>query len=114
MEIVYSDRLYLSCQEILEKEFKIDARGYRPQEVDKFLDMVIRDYTEYNNIIKKLEQDIKDLTEDNAKLKKEIRRLQEEVSTSASSAATATRSVNNVDLLKRISNLEKIVYGNNE
>jgi DivIVA domain-containing protein len=36
----------------LEKEFKIDARGYRPQEVDKFLDMVIRDYTEYNSIIK--------------------------------------------------------------
>lgn len=112
MEIVYSDRLYLTCEEILEKEFKIDARGYRPQEVDKFLDMVIRDYTEYNNIIKKLEQDIKNLTEDNLKLKKEIRRLQEEVSTSVSPAAS--RSLNNVDLLKRISNLEKIVYGNNE
>ena len=118
MEIVYSekysDRLYLTPQEILDKEFKIDARGFRPQEVDKFLDMVIRDYTEYNNIIKKLEQDIRDLTEDNAKLKKEIRRLQEEVATSASQNATASRSVNNVDLLKRISNLEKIVYGNNE
>ena len=97
-----------------DKEFKIDARGFRPQEVDKFLDMVIRDYTEYNNIIKKLEQDIRDLTEDNAKLKKEIRRLQEEVSTSANQSAAASRSVNNIDLLKRISNLEKIVYGNNE
>ena len=53
---MYNDRLYLSPQEILEKEFKIDARGYRPQEVDKFLDMVIRDYTEYSNIIKKLEK----------------------------------------------------------
>ena len=110
---MYKDRLYLTPQEILEKEFNIDARGFRPQEVDKFLDMVIRDYTEYNNIIKKLEQDIKDLTDDNMKLKQEIRRLKDEVATS-SDASAANRTHNNVDLLKRISNLEKIVYGNNE
>ena len=67
MIFLYNDRLYLTPQEILEKEFKIDARGYRPQEVDKFLDMVIRDYTEYSNIIRKLEKDIKDLTDDNIK-----------------------------------------------
>ena len=108
---MYSDRLYLTPQEILEKEFKIDARGYRPQEVDKFLDMVIRDYTEYANIIKHLEKNIKDLTDDNIKLKQEIRRLQEEAT---SGNMSETRSLNNVDLLKRISQLEKVVYGNNE
>lgn len=108
---MYNDRLYLTPQEILEKEFKIDARGYRPQEVDKFLDMVIRDYTEYANIIRKLEKDVKDLTDDNIKLKQEIRRLQEVASTSSE---TPSRSINNVDLLKRISQLEKVVYGNNE
>lgn len=108
---MYSDRLYLTAQEILEKEFKIDARGYRPQEVDKFLDMVIRDYTEYSNIIKKLEKDIKNLTDDNIKLKQEIRRLQDEAS---SMVEAPSRSANNVDLLKRISQLEKVVYGNNE
>ena len=111
MNVLYSDRLYLTPQEILEKEFKIDARGYRPQEVDKFLDMVIRDYTEYSNIVKHLEKSIKDLTEDNIKLKQEIRRLQEE---NASNNANQTRSASNVDLLKRISQLEKVVYGNNE
>lgn len=108
---MYNDRLYLTPQEILEKEFKIDARGYRPQEVDKFLDMVIRDYTEYSNIVRKLEKDIKDLTDDNIKLKQEIRRLQEVSSTSSDAPS---RSMNNVDLLKRISQLEKVVYGNNE
>ena len=108
---MYNDRLYLTPQEILEKEFKIDARGYRPQEVDKFLDMVIRDYTEYANIIRKLEKDVKDLTDDNIKLKQEIRRLQEVASTSNEAPS---RSMNNVDLLKRISQLEKVVYGNNE
>lgn len=106
---MYSDRLYLTPQEILEKDFKIDARGYRPQEVDKFLDMVIRDYTEYGNIIKKQEKDIRDLTEDNIKLKQEIRRLQEV----ASASNDAPSRSNNVDLLKRISQLEKVVYGNN-
>ena len=108
---MYNDRFYLTPQEILEKEFKVDARGYRPQEVDKFLDMVIRDYTEYANIIRKLEKDIKNLTEDNSKLKQEIRRLQSEVD---SNNNASSRSISNVDLLKRISNLEKIVYGNNE
>ena len=31
----------------MEKEFKIDARGYRPQEVDNFLDIIIKDYAEF-------------------------------------------------------------------
>lgn len=110
---MYSDKLYLTAQEILEKEFHIDARGYRPQEVDKFLDMVIRDYTEYENIIKNLEKNIKNLTEDNIKLKQEIRRLQGEIETKEPDAMSRSN-VNNLDLLKRISQLEKIVYGNNE
>ena len=109
MNILYSDRLYLTAQEILEKEFKIDARGYRPQEVDKFLDMVIRDYTEYESIIKKQENDIKNLMEDNSKLKAEIRKLQGEIVSNENDMPT--RSTYNVDLLKRISNLEKTVYG---
>ena len=109
---MYNDRLYLTPKEILEKEFKIDARGYRPQEVDKFLDMVIRDYTEYANIVKKLEHDIKDLTEDNITLKQELRRLQNELEFQPKEEAQSR--TNNVDLLKRISQLEKVVYGKEE
>ncbi len=110
---MYNDRIYLTPQEILEKEFKIDARGYRPQEVDKFLDMVIRDYTEYNSIIKKLEKDIKDLMADNSKLKQEIRSLNEQLEIAKVNENT-TRMPNNVDLLKRISQLEKVVFGKDE
>ena len=43
---MYQERIVLSPKEILEKEFKLDTRGYRPQEVDKFLDTVISDYEE--------------------------------------------------------------------
>lgn len=110
---MYNDKIFLTPQEILEKEFKYDARGYRPQEVDKFLDMVIRDYTEFASIIKKQERDIKDLTDDNIKLKQELRRLKTTIE-AAESSDRETRSINNVDLLRRISQLEKIVYGNNE
>ncbi len=102
-----NDKLFLTPQEILEKDFKIDARGYRMQEVDKFLDMVIRDYTEFLRMIKKLEEDNIHLINDNKKLQTEYRRLKENISASESSR----QSVSNIDLLKRISNLEKIVYG---
>ena len=64
-----NDRIALSSKEILEKEFKIDARGYRLQEVDKFLDIVIHDYNEYNSIIKELAIKNNQLHEVNEKLK---------------------------------------------
>ena len=35
--MMYQNKITLMPQDILEKEFKIDTRGYRPQEVDKFL-----------------------------------------------------------------------------
>lgn len=110
---MYNERIYLTAQDILEKEFKIDARGYRPQEVDKFLDMVIRDYAEYNSIIKKLDNDIKNLNEDNNKLKQEIRYLNEQLEI-RSTKEDSSKSVTNVDLLKRISQLEKVVFGERE
>ena len=111
---VYNDRIYLTAQDILEKEFKIDARGYRPQEVDKFLDMVIRDYTEYNSIIKRMEKEKKDLQDDNSKLKQEIRYLKEQLEMKSSLENSNTRTLTNVDLLKRISQLEKVVFGKEE
>lgn len=114
---MYNEKLFLTPQEILDKEFKVDAKGYRPQEVDKFLDMVIRDYTEFASIIKKLQNENKLLSEDNAKLKAEYRKLKniiDSANESSSSGGSQRGNYNNIDLLKRISNLEKIVYGKEE
>ena len=105
---MYNEKFYLTTQDILDKEFKIDARGYRPQEVDKFLDMVIRDYTEFMNIIKKLEKENRILTEDYGKLKHEYRKLKDKIE---SAGDVAGGSQTNIDLLRRLSNLEKTVYG---
>jgi DivIVA domain-containing protein len=103
---MYEDKRILTAREILEKDFKIDARGYRPQEVDQFLDLVIKDYVEFENTNKKLLAEIRALESDNSKLKSEIRNLKASLE-----IANSNKGVTNVDLLKRISDLEKVVYG---
>ena len=104
---MYNDRITLTMQDILEKEFKIDARGYRLQEVDKFLDIIIKDYNEYNNIIRNLEKDKKLLIEENSVLRNEVRNLK----SSIEAAKIGEKEITNVDLLRRISQLEKIILG---
>ena len=106
-----ADKIVLSPREILDKEFKIDARGYRPQEVDKFLDLVINDYNEYNTLIKKLKKELAFVSDENAKLKNELRRIKANIE---AAEWTTNNSVSNVDLLRRLSQLEKVVYGKNE
>lgn len=104
---MYNDRITLTMQDILEKEFKIDARGYRLQEVDKFLDVIIKDYNEYNNIIKSLEEEKRELAQENTVLKNEVRNLK----SSIEAARIGEKEITNVDLLRRISQLEKIILG---
>ena len=104
---MYNDRITLTIQDILEKEFKIDARGYRLQEVDKFLDVIIKDYNEYNNIIKSLEKEKRELAQENTVLKNEVRNLK----SSIEAARIGEKEITNVDLLRRISQLEKIILG---
>lgn len=111
---MYNDKIFLTPKEILDKEFKIDARGYRPQEVDKFLDMVIRDYSEFLSTIKRQEREIKDLNEDNLKLKQEIRRLKMTIEAAEGDGVNGGKNISNVDMLRRISQLEKIVFGKDE
>ena len=105
---MYQERILLTPKDILEKEFKIDTRGYRPQEVDKFLDTIISDYEEMLSMIRELEHDKKEIVEDNMRLKQEIRSLRTKLEVVRESSNT---DVNNADLLRRLSNLEKIIYG---
>ena len=103
---MYEDKRFLTAKEILEKDFKIDARGSRPQEVDQFLDMIIKDYVDFETTTKRLVTEIKALENENAKLQAEVRNLKASLD-----IAGSNKGVTNVDLLKRISDLEKVVYG---
>lgn len=101
-----NERIVLSPEDIYEKEFKIDARGYRPEEVDNFLDLVIKDYGEFIKIIRAYEKEYQNIARENRELKNKLRLLEQE---QKSDSASRT-SVSNIDLLRRISQLEKIVY----
>ena len=107
---MYKDKITLTMQDILEKVFKIDARGYRLQEVDKFLDIIIKDYNEYNNIIRALDKDRKTLIEENQALKNEVRNLK----SSIEAAKIGDKEITNVDLLRTVSQLEKIILGKSQ
>ena len=106
---MYQDRILLSSKDILEHEFKFDTRGYRPQEVDKYVDVIIHDYEEFDRIIQDYENEKKELIEDNIRLKQEIRRLRTQMEALKDVAKEPNN--NNADLLRRVSNLEKFIYG---
>jgi DivIVA domain-containing protein len=103
------EKIILTPQNILEKEFKIDTRGYRPQEVDKYLDIIIKDYKGFLSVIEKLKMENKELEDEILRLKHELRTLNSNVEIIKGSGK-----VTNVDILRRLSHLEKIVYGEEE
>ena len=102
------DEIFLTPQDILDKEFKIDTRGFRPQEVDKFLDVIISDYTKFISIVKRLDSEKKELIEENLRLKSELREYKDKIDLLKN---TSSKEMTNVDMLRRISSLEKVVFG---
>ena len=104
---MYQNKITLSPEEILKKEFRIDTRGYRLKEVDQYLDTIIGDYEQFFEIINNLEKEKADLLAENVNLKQELRnaRLSMEVIKNNESVE-----VTNVDILRRLSQLEKLVY----
>ncbi len=100
-----SDKINLTGKEILEKEFKTSMRGYNPDEVDQFLDLIIKDYEVF-------QQAIEELQKENLRLKKENSTMSARPAPEAPIrqqpvAAGST----NFDILKRLSNLERHVFG---
>ena len=109
---MYQNKIELSPQDILEKEFKIDTRGYRLKEVDQFLDTIIGDYEKFYTIINDLEKEKADLLGEIMNLKQELRNLKANAEIIGKN--NDMPEVTNVDLLRRLSKLEKMVYGKDE
>ena len=107
---MYQNKITLTPQEILEKDFKIDTRGYRLQEVDKYLDQIIKDYVEFINIIKELRNENKALERENIDLKHELRDLKANIDI----VKKSEKEITNVDILRRLSQLEKYIYDKDE
>ena len=104
---MYQNKITLMPQDILEKEFKIDTRGYRLKEVDQFLDVIIGDYEQFLEIINNLEKEKADLLAEIMNLKQELRNSKLNMEVASNSGVNE---VTNVDIIRRLSQLEKMVY----
>ena len=97
------NRVQLNAKDILEKNFKTTMRGYNQEEVDEYLDVIIQDY-------EALQQEIEKLQLENDRLKKNPEQAKTRSALNTSSNTNSTQQVN-YDVLKRLSNLEKAVFG---
>lgn len=95
-------------EEILTKEFKKTriGTGYDMTDVDAFLDEIMSDYQAFQS-------NIDELTTQNKKLKAQVAELTKQVSVAATvpKASPAPVANTNMDILKRLSNLERRVFG---
>lgn len=100
-------RFNLRVQEILEKEFHVDLKGYNANEVDSFLDSVIADYHNYDELLSSARSNLAKFEEENRKLQNRIHELEVKIS---GEELTKRVPSDSVDVLKRLSRLEKAVF----
>lgn len=89
-----------TTKDIFEKDFKTSLRGYDQDEVDNFLDDIMKDYDAYEAIIKELKGEL-------ARLKANTSRQNPPAAEGVERASSAT----NFDILRRLNRLEKEVFG---
>ncbi|MFR8569860.1 MAG: DivIVA domain-containing protein, partial [Longicatena caecimuris] len=90
-------RFKLSVEDVLNKQFNVDLKGYSSREVDEFLDLVIHDYQEYDHMIENLGNHLQEYERHISTLKAKIVELEgkQEVE-----AIKAELSGDNIDILK--------------
>ncbi|MCP3030735.1 cell division regulator GpsB [Halobacillus sp. A1] len=97
------EKYKLNGKDILEKDFKTSMRGYNQEEVDEFLDLIIQDYETFT-------KEIENLQNENSRLKKFPARDDAPTQRMRPINNNQNHQVN-YDIIKRVSNLEKAVFG---
>lgn len=106
-----SDKIKLTAKNILEKEFKTGMRGYQQEEVDKFLDLIIKDYEAFHKEVEQLKQQNARLEQELEEQRKKSSGVPVQPTPSPISTPQPVYNNTNTDILKRLSNLEKAVFG---
>lgn len=109
---IMAAKLNLNPETIYSKTFNVDFKGYNPEEVDKMLDLVIKDYQTYEKSIAELQNKMKELERTNASLRAKLIEVEGQARASKD-ADPMLKGANNVDVLKRLSRLEEEVFGSN-
>lgn len=105
MRCISVEKINFTPKDIVNKHFKPKMRGYDPADVDEFLDDVIKDYETYSKETQRLEME-------NDRLVSKVDELTKQLAVGKSGqAARPSASVTNMDILKRLSNLERHVFG---
>jgi DivIVA domain-containing protein len=104
-----AEKINLDPQTIVDQEFDIDFKGYNPEQVDRMLDQIIQDYQTFQKLVTNLRQKITDLERTNASLRAKLIELEGKVK-AAESDDPIQAAAANVDILKRLSRLEKQVF----
>lgn len=97
----------LSIEDILNKQFHADIKGYNTLEVDEFLDLVIKDYQAFHEKLKETSETMRKYENTIEMLKETIRQYEEN-----QPVQNTPQPVTNVDILKRLSRLEAEVFKN--
>lgn len=125
-----AEDLNLTAQQIYEKAFRIDDKGYSAEEVDAFLDQIIDDYQMYDEKIKDLglallryEDRLKELESLNASLqaandglRQDLSRMKDQAAREKEAAAAAEKEEkassagNESDIIRRLNRLEEAVF----
>ncbi len=106
--------LKLDSNRILHKQFEGSKPGYNAMQVDAFLDTVISDYEMMESYVETSESKIDELTKLNEILNKKLSKVEADLAMMSEKLKNISdnenASLNNLDLLKRISNLEAALY----
>lgn len=105
------DSIKFTPQDILHKQFKEKniGKGYDEADVDSFLDDVIKDYDTFN-------KEFDRLNSENERLRAKVDELNRQVEVGSTMNAQNSNqqpvsNATNMDILKRLSNLERRVFG---
>ena len=101
-----STQYQLDAKTILDKQFHVDLKGYNPQEVDEFLDMVISDYQAYDQTIQELGEKMRAYENQIEQLQEQLNQLQQQ----GADVDLHPQQSSQIDILKRLSRLEYEVF----
>ena len=105
-------KLTLSSDDIFNKEFTLQYKGYVPQEVDGFLDEVLKNYEIIEEIKDYYETQNKALQKTNSILRTKIDELETklEIEKNKNNSIEKVDSSSNLDLIKKIAKLESELF----
>ena len=108
-------KILLSPKKIVAKELKDDFKRYNAEEVDHFLDIIVKDYESFAAMLNASYDKIDQLEARLSEQKIKIAKLEREKALQDDNIHAMEENLStNVDILKRLSLLEKVVFNQNK